>query len=124
MWWENGSWLRVQSVLGAALGALYSVTDLATRYIFLLGLVRVIHTYSTPFLVMNIYMIFGNTSRTLLEHKWGGLLPLLLMKTWLMSTAGASERAPDLTSMKMKILIFTTKCLLKAHNGGINEGQL
>jgi len=55
MWWENGSWLRVQSVLGAALGALYSVTDLATRYI-LLGLVRVIHTYSPPFLVMNIYV--------------------------------------------------------------------
>ena len=69
MWWETDSWLRVQS----ALGALYSVADLATRYI-LLGLVFVIHTYSPPFLVMNIYMIFGNTSRTLLEHKRDGLL--------------------------------------------------
>jgi len=115
MWWETDSWLRVQS----ALGALYSVADLATSYISL-GLVIVIHTYFPPFLLMNIYMIFGNTSRTLLEHKWGGLLPLLLMKTSLMRTTGASERAPDLTLMKKKILIFTTKRSLKAQNGGIN----
>ena len=72
MWWETDSWLlRVQSAFGARYS---SVAELATRY-------SVFRTYSPPFLGMNIYIIFENTSRTSLDHKWCGLLPLLVMKT-------------------------------------------
>jgi len=97
MWWETDSWLRVLSALGARYS---SVAELATRY-------SVFHTYSPPFLGMNIYIIFENTSRTSLDHKWGGLLPLLVMKTW--GVQKELQNVP-LTLMKKKILIFMTKC--------------